>query len=317
MDNKIIHRIQEESTAGDIFNALLNEISFSDLQSLLLEVYRRKVQSIDCKDVLKQYEKNKYVRPSHTSPQQLNAIDALTFKLVSPEFEMIELSPVAPLGCCFALGAVNQNNIVTTIRNTEVCSDMTNVLALECAERRREMLRRDKHSVDKIKLCSSQRVIRAQPYNNPNLFAHFKLFGMCTAGHDEGNMRFEEEALTDHIRIYLALVQELISMGYKFNSLRLDFVVYDRSSIDTLRRIRLVFDNQGFSIPIFFNIVEIDDQQYYASMGFHFYGTNAAGEELFLVDGGLTDWTQKLLNNKKERLMISGVGTERLINCFM
>jgi hypothetical protein len=33
---------------------------------------------------------------------------------------------------------------------------------------------------------------------------------------------------------------------------------------------------------------------------------------LELVDGGSTDWTQQLLGNRKERLLISGLGLERL-----
>jgi hypothetical protein len=30
------------------------------------------------------------------------------------------------------------------------------------------------------------------------------------------------------------------------------------------------------------------------------------------VDGGAVDWTQRLLSNAKERLVISGIGSERL-----
>jgi hypothetical protein len=33
---------------------------------------------------------------------------------------------------------------------------------------------------------------------------------------------------------------------------------------------------------------------------------------LELVDGGSVNWTQKLLSNAKERLVISGIGSERL-----
>ena len=36
-------------------------------------------------------------------------------------------------------------------------------------------------------------------------------------------------------------------------------------------------------------------------------------EELFLVDGGEVNWTQKLLVNAKERLVISGLGSERVL----
>jgi hypothetical protein len=35
-----------------------------------------------------------------------------------------------------------------------------------------------------------------------------------------------------------------------------------------------------------------------------------------LIDGGFTDWTQQLMSNRKERLMTSGLGSERLCACF-
>jgi hypothetical protein len=36
------------------------------------------------------------------------------------------------------------------------------------------------------------------------------------------------------------------------------------------------------------------------------------GERIEIADGGLVDWTQRLLQSRKERLMISGLGVERL-----
>jgi hypothetical protein len=43
---------------------------------------------------------------------------------------------------------------------------------------------------------------------------------------------------------------------------------------------------------------------------------NRAGDEFPLVDGGFTTWTQQLLSNAKERLLISGLGTELLCSRF-
>ena len=34
------------------------------------------------------------------------------------------------------------------------------------------------------------------------------------------------------------------------------------------------------------------------------------GNRYPIVDGGFTDWTARLLGNKKERLLISGIGSE-------
>ena len=55
---------------------------------------------------------------------------------------------------------------------------------------------------------------------------------------------------------------------------------------------------------------------YYQGLCFQVHITDSSGEESFLVDGGVTDWTQKLLSNRKERLVISGMGTERLCSLF-
>jgi hypothetical protein len=37
------------------------------------------------------------------------------------------------------------------------------------------------------------------------------------------------------------------------------------------------------------------------------------GGEWEIADGGFVDWTQRLLENKKERLLISGFGLEMLV----
>ena len=41
-----------------------------------------------------------------------------------------------------------------------------------------------------------------------------------------------------------------------------------------------------------------------------------SGEVYSIADGGFVDWTQKLMANRKERLLISGLGTERLCYLF-
>jgi hypothetical protein len=55
---------------------------------------------------------------------------------------------------------------------------------------------------------------------------------------------------------------------------------------------------------------------YYKDVCFKIFAKNSLNEFLELVDGGCTDWTAKLLSNKKERFFVSGMGSERLIACF-
>ena len=57
-------------------------------------------------------------------------------------------------------------------------------------------------------------------------------------------------------------------------------------------------------------------RSYYVDAGFQIYVSELSGTEYFIVDGGFTNWTQLLLNNRKERLLISGMGSERFLYCF-
>jgi hypothetical protein len=51
---------------------------------------------------------------------------------------------------------------------------------------------------------------------------------------------------------------------------------------------------------------------YYRGLCFQIHAAGAHGELLELVDGGTVDWTQRYLSDAKERLVISGIGSERL-----
>ena len=50
---------------------------------------------------------------------------------------------------------------------------------------------------------------------------------------------------------------------------------------------------------------------YYRDLCFKVFGS-AGGQRFEVGDGGFVDWTAKLLGNRKERLLISGYGLDRL-----
>jgi hypothetical protein len=54
---------------------------------------------------------------------------------------------------------------------------------------------------------------------------------------------------------------------------------------------------------------------YYKDIRFHIYAPSGK-QAIELVDGGVTDWTARLLSNNKERVVISGIGTENLLRDF-
>jgi hypothetical protein len=59
----------------------------------------------------------------------------------------------------------------------------------------------------------------------------------------------------------------------------------------------------------------IQAKHYYYPFCFWIFAAGEDGVEQNIGDGGFTDWTQQLLSNQKERLLISGLGSERL--CFL
>ena len=69
-------------------------------------------------------------------------------------------------------------------------------------------------------------------------------------------------------------------------------------------------------VACFFDDQRHSGRGYYQDICFHIHAITASGQSLELVDGGAVDWTKKLLSNAKERLVISGIGSERLCSVF-
>jgi len=73
--------------------------------------------------------------------------------------------------------------VLTTIRNAEVLGDATVAMALECSRRR-------KRNPAPVRLVSSHRTVRLQPFDLPGYVPHFRLLSMVSAGRDTGSHGF-------------------------------------------------------------------------------------------------------------------------------
>ena len=318
MTDAIVDRIVRESGVANLLDILVEQLTSSDLQSLLLEVYRRRAAKQTPATLLTSYEHNRFVRPSTISSQLLLEIDRLAMSLAAPLFELLELAPICPLGTNSVVATVDQNKTIATIRNTELVSDSTNVLALECAARRRVHLRSAGQARQRVRLCASHRLLRPQNATGPATFSHFRLFALCTAGRDEGSYRFEMDTLAEHLGLYLRLLSALPASGYAIHSLRATITdLTGGARHDSLRT--SVIESLAAQFPHV--QVEFDPQRgsgrnYYSGLCFAIAAKDQSGVDHLLVDGGLTTWTQQLLSNQKERLLISGIGTERLCSVF-
>jgi hypothetical protein len=313
--SKILDRIERAAGVAGLPTILAEKLSATDLQSLMLEVYRRRSRQRRPSAILSDYRQNRFVRPAAVSPLDLMEWEQLAFSLLPPDYQPITLSPVCPLGTNAGVARVDQNWAVSTCRNTEVISDSTNVLALECAVRRREMLRLSPKSGEQVHLATSHRLLRAQRYDNPLLLPHFSLLALASAGRAQPGIQFELATIQSHIRFYLRALRAYLGPD---RPLRLTISDFRREP----RPGQLVAGLVDPMRPTFpgtemgYDSGRTAGKHYYSAVAFHIFATTAEGVELLLVDGGTVDWTQQYLGNAKERLVASGIGSERLCSEF-
>jgi len=174
----------------------LASLSGSDFTSVMLEVARRRAARETPASVLRRYERDRFVRPGHSSVRAVRRAEDALLGCLPDDVEVVLLAPLVPLGAHSALGPVSQHKVVTTIRACEVAADPTNALALEAAARRA----RARETTAPVRLAALQQVVRAQQFPDGS-YPHFGLFGLVTAGRDTGSLRFERSALAGQLRI--------------------------------------------------------------------------------------------------------------------
>ena len=197
-----------ESLPAQMREALGSGLPASKLWSVLLDVLEARARSRTPASLREQWTKDRFVQPCYVDQRTLHEVDGHLLAAATA-FEAVELSPLAPLGVCSAVALASQNKIVSTARGTEVISDPTNVLALECARRLKE------NGSLHVRLASSHRCVRAQAIpNRPGFAAHFRMFCLVSAGHERENREFLSGALAEHINTHLAALDRLGQHGY-------------------------------------------------------------------------------------------------------
>ena len=205
-------------TAGlppSAYDELTRGLPASRLWSLLLDVAEARAAGRRSAELLEQWDRDRFVQPSIVDQRSLVEVDGHVLRATAA-FESIELSPVAPLGVCTIMGHASQNKVLSALRGTEVVSDPTNVMALECARR----LRRDPATV--VRLATSHRCVRAQPIpKRPGLTASFRIFCLVSAGLERQNHAFVVDAIAEHIKTMLHGLDHLEQHGFAFPERRI------------------------------------------------------------------------------------------------
>ena len=151
------------------------------------------------------------------------------------------------------------------------------------------------------------RVIRTQVFNNPNFTPHFTVLALISCGRDTGSFNFEKEELLKHLTTSYEICK-----SYGVEKIYYEIIPckgYDSQSPLIMESISYVREkNSNLEVLV---IAPEHDNNYYH--GFRIKQQIViGGNTIEIADGGLLDWTQQLLTNKKERMMTFGLGIQVL-----
>jgi hypothetical protein len=292
--NKIISKLDRDK----FIEQICSELSGTEFNSLMLEIFRRRAGNISVQTLMHEFETNRFVEPLQTDTIQFRKLE-LDWLIYAKnrEFLPVTLSPLTPLGTCSVVGTVNQNKIISSTRGTEVISDATNVLQLKIA-------REIKNSKDRKKTyrySTVHRHVRAQHFDNPLFSTHFSIFCMASGGYDRGGLLFEIEQLNEHISIYLEQIKTFLPGSRPL----LEFYIKS----DNEKLIGLIESKEHCWAGIDFLIRSVPENAYYKTIQFKIFIMHK-NDKINIADGGIVDWLQKLTGNKKLRSMISAAGLE-------
>lgn len=273
----------------------------ADLNSLLMEVFSRRAGQVRPQDLPKRYQENRFTHPAQVSPQDYyHTVSALLDMASQAQFRPVMLSPVAPLGTCSAMGATNQNKVISALRGVEVAADPTNALAVHMAS----LFKAQKNSGAVEHLCAHGRITRAQAFQGPGMFAHFGVLALVSGGKRTASFRSQADMLARHLAFYSALGQVCgFALRFTLNRRggRADF--FD-CMVD-------VVQSASGDAQVKINPADSDNRYY---RGFHMkMYLHADGDWQEVADGGFTDWTARMLGDKRYKLFISGLGVDRLL----
>ena len=305
MTNEIIRAIEQKVGIPGLAGLLAERLSGSELNSLLLEVFSERLKDTPPEVLLKQYQANRFVQPAETDMVRMLHLELRTLEFLQERaFQPIELSPVAQLGSCSIVGTVSQNKIISATRNTEILADATNSLALHIAGLKKSAGNKE----EILRFCTMHRHLRTQQLKEKGHTSHFKIGCMVTAGRDSGDYRFEATHLSEHLRTLDDLLRGM------FGIKRVRIKLKRRDGYSNPERLLLVITESLKKEQRTLDITieePASTNNYYKGIQFK-VNIELKGRELEIADGGFVDWTQKLLGNNKERLLISGFSVSRL-----
>ena len=300
-DQRLKKKIDQEAILDQ-----LKQLSGSEFNSFMLRLFRDRTEGITSGDLMRQYKQSRFTKEADIDTLAFKKLELRCLEWTAKQgFEPFTPSPIAPLGTCSAIARINQNNVVSATRGTEVTSDMTNVMAMKTAIAHSGAGR----DFPDLQFSATHRLVRTQPFDNPAYAAHFGILCLSSGGFDRGSFAFEINQLFKHIRVHHDILSREAGKHKSYTNILLKKVDHP---FNAFLEKRLAQEEFHYAVKV---VQEESPTQYYDLVQFKSF-TDFNGEEINTSDGGLTDWTQKLIPNKKHRFFSSGIGIELIHKLF-
>lgn len=278
--------------------AWAEQLSQGDLTTLLLAVFQAQAQKQAPHELFRRFADNRFVQPSQTSPIELKRLELnLLERAQNAGFEPVELSPVAPLGSCSSYGKMHQNKVLSGLRSCEVVADPSNMLALLLTRRWQE-----NKSSDILRLCTAHRCLRTVKHTQPQYLSHFGLFALASlVPHSQSHVLVAE--LERHLAWYAQLLRGAqLKQRYTLTTLHPAKLAdalqsaFDDWEIDAVKKLQSGTGEYYWGGRILLDLRRLDCEAW-----------------LNLADCGIVDWPAQLSGHRHLKLVISGLGLERLL----
>lgn len=309
MPSLIVEKILERIGYPDLVRALAQDISGTELNTLLLEVFDHRTKACTPPELLRLYGLNRFVKPADLPVIDLKKMELDILELFQQcAFEPIELSPVAAIGSCSVVAPADQKKILSALRGTEVLADATNSLALHIAHLKKEKSWTPKEPSERMRFAVIQRHLRTQQITGTGFTPHFKIGCLVSAGYDTGSFAFEKEAMREHIQS----MKEIFRNYFKVEGLSFRFLCRTggySDPVELARQVKAFIEKEHPDTIV--TIVEAPEKtiSYYKGIQYK-VDIIVNGKSYEIGDGGFVDWTQQLLQNRKERMFSTGFGFE-------
>lgn len=349
-DGPVIARLRGSLAGGDPL-AAIEALPVTDQRSLMLHLARTQASRRRPVDVLADRRDNDLFQPAPVDARLLHEVEGAALDAAAA-FDVVTLPPIGPAAVNAVLGGLDPNLGLATVRGGEVLADPTSSLALEVALRRRageaapalaakaRVLRMQQapagwhRHFGLFALASGGRTEPGDGFALGAVRAHLMVYlglleRLRTAGRLVGSITVEvsdtaglaalcREAGVDVLDLAAEwragerepeaiLAEASVNLPRFCETAPEDWTRLERISERVLGPLADAFPQARLG----FRPGRLHAVGYYRGISFNI-DAELGGASYSVADGGTVDWTQRLLSDRRERLLTSGIGTERV-----